>query len=163
MSKEFKRCPRCNFKTPNDLARCGDCGLNFIKFNDATNAEAKSAFRMGEKERVLHSRHIPSDVNKITILLQCIFGGWFGLHYFSLGKKWRGIFQILGLVFAFVYTFAAVKHNIRSGYLGNLVLVCGIIWATSFIIWLFDILSIIFNRFKYPVSLPYSSKVEKGE
>jgi len=50
--KEFKRCPRCNFKTPINMSRCGNCGLDYNKFNKATNTEAKSAFRMGEKERV---------------------------------------------------------------------------------------------------------------
>ena len=161
--KEFKKCPRCGFKTPENMARCGNCGLNFIKFQDATNAEAKSAFRMGEKERVLHTKHIPSDVNKWKVLLMCILGGWFGLHYFKLGKKWRGFFQVLGVIFCFVYTYCAGTRNIRTGYLGNLVLVCGIIWAVSVIIWLVDIVSIIFNRFKYPVSLPYSNQTEKFE
>ncbi|MBQ2120131.1 MAG: hypothetical protein II197_04125, partial [Peptococcaceae bacterium] len=64
MSKDFKRCPRCNTKTPINLNRCGGCGLNYEKFNSATNAEAKSAFRMGEKSRVLYSKNVPSDINK---------------------------------------------------------------------------------------------------
>ena len=162
MNKQYKRCPRCNFKTPVQMKKCGKCGLNYDKFALATNLEAKSAFRMGEKERVLHTSVRPSDVSKFTILLQCIFGGWFGLHYFSLGKIWRAIFQIIGCVFAFVYTYFAVTLNITSGYLGNLILVCGIIWLISFVIWLSDIVYIIFNKFKYPVSLPYSN-TEKGE
>lgn len=161
--KDFKRCPRCNFKTPNNMGRCGNCGLNFIKFEDATNAEAKSAFRMGEKERVLHTKQIPSDVSKWKILSMCIFGGWFGLHYFNLGKLWRGLFQILGVVLALIYIYCAGKLNIRTGYLGNLILVCGFIWVASFIIWITDIVSIIFNRFKYPVSLPYSNNTNKME
>lgn len=161
--KEFKRCPRCNFKTPNDMARCGNCGLNFEKFNTATNAEAKSAFRIGEKERVLHTTKVPSDINKWKFLLLCILGGWFGLHFFKLGKKWRGLFQILGLLGAFIYSYFIIKFNLRTGYAGNLILICGIIWVVSFIIWLSNIISIIFNRFKYPVSLPYSNKVETIE
>ena len=161
--KEFKRCPRCNFKTPSNMARCGNCGLNFEKFNSATNEEAKSAFRMGEKERILYSKQVPSDINKGQIFLMCLFGGWFGLHYFKLGKIWRGLFQIVGFAFAFIYAYFAVQQGIRNGYLGNLILVCGIIWVASFIIWITDAISIIFNRFKYPVSLPYSVKVEKME
>lgn len=162
--KEFKRCPRCNFKTLIALKKCAKCGLNYDKFALATNSEAKSAFRLGEKERVLHTKQIPSDVSKKDILLKCILGGWFGLHYFSLGKMWRGIFQVLGAIFSIVYIYFAMQLNIRTGYLGNAILICGIIWAISFIIWWADIFSIIFNRFKYPVSLPYSYKeTEKGE
>jgi len=163
MSKEFKRCPRCNFKTPSSMATCGNCGLNFNKFNNATNKEAKSAFRMGEKERVLYTKQVPSDVKKWKVLLMSIFGGWFGLHYFNLGRLWRGLLQIVGFVLAFVYTHFAVSQNIRTGYLGALILVCGFIWAASVIIWISDIFAIIFNRFKYPVSLPYSTKVEKSD
>ncbi|MFQ6724485.1 MAG: hypothetical protein ACLRFE_04070 [Clostridia bacterium] len=156
MNKDFKRCPRCGFKTPSNMARCGNCLLNFEKFSNATTAEAKSAFRMGEKERVLYSRNVPSDINKWKFLLTCLLGGWFGLHYFKLGKIWRALFQICGLIFAFVYTNFAVTKGIRTGYLGNLIFVCGIIWASSFVIWVSNTFSILFNRFKYPVSLPYS-------
>ena len=159
--KEFKRCPRCNFKTLKDMARCGNCGLNFQKFNTATVEEAKSAFRLGEKDRVLYTKQVPSDINKWKFMLLTLFCGWFGLHFFHLGKKWRGAFQILGLIGAFVYGYFTLKFNIRSGYAGNLILAFGIIWVASFIIWLSDTISIIFNKFKYPVSLPYSVKVEK--
>ena len=134
------------------------------KFNKATNAEAKSAFRMGEKERVLHTNHIPPDINKFKMFLMCIFGGWFGLHYFKIGKLWRGIFQIIGLALSFVYSYFTIELNIRTGLLGDFVLVCGIIWASSVIIWFVDIVSILFNKFKYPVSLPYSNvETDKGE
>jgi len=162
--KEFKRCPRCNFKTPINMPRCGSCGLDYNKFNKATNTEAKSAFRMGEKERVLHTKHIPSDVDKVNMFLTCMFGGWFGLHYFKLGKIWRGLFQIAGLILAIVYSYFTIKLNIRTGFLGNFILVCGIIWASSVVIWIVDTVSILFNKFKYPVSLPYSNtETDKGE
>lgn len=163
MSKEFKRCPRCNYKTASNMGRCGKCGLNYVKFADATNAEAKSAFRMGEKERVLYTNQKPSDVSKPDILVQSIFGGWFGLHYFSLGKIWRGIFQIIGLICAFVYIYFAGAQNVRSGYSGFFVLMCGFVWVASFIIWVSDIFAIIFNKFKYPVSLPYTNHVDKTQ
>ncbi len=163
MSKNYKKCPRCNRRTPINFAKCGTCGLNFNKFASATNAEAKSAFRMGEKERVLHTREVPSDVNRMQVFVQCLLGGWFGLHYFSLGKMWKGILQIVGFMLGLLYTFIAVRLDIRTGFLGFLLLVCGIVWASTFIIWMADTIAIIFKRFKYPVSLPYSSKGVKGE
>lgn len=156
MSKEFKRCPRCNTKTHINLRRCGSCGLNYDKFNSATNAEAKSAFRMNEKNRVLLSKTVPSDINKVEIFVQSLLGGWFGLHYFKIGRIWRGIVQFLGFVFAFVYAYGAGKYGIRSGYLGYLILLCGIVWVFTFVTWITDCFAILFNRFKYPVSLPYS-------
>lgn len=163
MSKEFKRCPRCNSKVHVDFGRCGNCGLNFIKFNSATASEAKSAFRMGEKERVIYTTKVPSDINRLSMFLMAMLGGWFGLHYFNLGKIWRGLFQVVGFVFGMIYSFIAVRLNIRIGYLGNLLLVCGIIWAASVVIWFWDTVAIAFKRFKYPVSLPYSNQVAKAD
>ena len=161
MNKNYKRCPRCNYKTPVSMPKCGNCGLNYDKFNSATNEEAKSAFRMGENERVLYTTQRPNDVNKIAVLLKCMFAGWFGLHYFSIGRKWRGLFQLVGVVFGIIYATAVLRIGYISGYFGAFLLLLGIIWLASFIIWLTDIVSIVFNRFKYPVSLPYSSKAEK--
>ena len=160
--KEFRRCPRCRKKVPSDFGRCGNCCLNFAKFESATCAEAKSAFRMGEKERILYSSHIPSDINKWKMFFICLLGGWFGLHYFSLGKKWRGIFQIVGFCLSFIYTYFAVIRNIRVGFLANFILALGIIWLSSVLIWFSDTISILFNRFKYPVSLPYADNGKKG-
>ena len=145
--KEFKKCPRCNNKVPTDFARCGNCGLNFMKFDSATNKEAKSAFRMGEKERILTTRHIPSDVNKFSTLMQCIFGGWFGLHYFAVGRLWRALYQLISFLLGMVYCFVVIKFNIYSGWLYNILLIGGIAWAISVIIWMWDILSILFKRY----------------
>ena len=161
MSKEFKRCPRCNAKTYINLKRCGNCGLNYEKFNTATNAEAKSAFRMGEKSRVLYSKTIPSDVSKPKTFIKCLLGGWFGLHYFSVGRIWRGLLQTIGVMFAFAYSYGAVMLNLRSGYLGYLLLICGMVWVFTLVTWLSDCFAILFNRFKYPVSLPFSNSEPK--
>lgn len=158
MSKDFKKCPRCNCKVHVDFGRCGNCGLNFIKFNSATASEAKSAFRMGEKERVLYTSQVPSDINRWVFLISCILGGWFGLHYFKLGKIWRGLFQLIGFMLGVIYSYVTIKFNILTGYIGNLLLVGGIIWASGAIIWFFDTIKILFKKFKYPVSLPYSNQ-----
>jgi len=160
MSKEFKRCPRCNFKTHKDMGRCGKCGLNFIKFQDATNKEAKSAFRMGEKERVLLTKQRPSDVSKVKVFFMNLFGGWFGLHYFALGRLWRGLFQLVGLILGAIYVYCHGTLHIVSGYMGYFVILCGFVWVASFVIWLSDIWGILFDKFKYPVSLPYTQKIE---
>ena len=160
MSKEFKRCPRCNTKTYIQLKKCGGCGLNFDKFNSATNTEAKSAFRMGEKKRVLYTKKVPSDVSKVKLFFKALLGGWFGLHFFAIGRVWRGLFQILGSIFAFVYSYCYTMLGITSGYLGYLVLMLGFIWVYTFITWLSDTFAILFNKFKYPVSLPYSNVID---
>ena len=85
MGKNYNKCPRCGNKTASNFPKCGVCGLNFKKFATATNSEAKSAIRMGERERVLYSTTPPYDINKTNVLIMAIFGGWCGIHYFSIG------------------------------------------------------------------------------
>lgn len=159
--KSFKRCPRCNKLVAYGFNRCGDCGLSFDKFNSATNAEAKSAFRMGEKERVLYSK-CPPDVDKSKMIISAILGGWFGLHDFLVGRLFRGLYQVIAFIFGIIYIVYAYKHPITYTPLGYLMTALGIIWAIGVVIWFVDTLAIIFNKYKYPVSLPYKAG-EKGE
>lgn len=162
MKKEYKRCPRCNNKTPIHMPKCGVCMLNFEKFNTATNAEAKSAFRMGESERVLYTKHPPIDVNKVSMLKYCVFGGWFGLHHFKVGRKGLGIFQIIALLLGVVYMTLMMTTTLK-GYVFDTAFVCGITWAISIILWFADTIKILFNGYKYPVSQPYSNQKVKGD
>lgn len=163
MGKNYNKCPRCGNKTASNFPKCGVCGLNFKKFATATNSEAKSAIRMGERDRVLYSTTPPYDINKTNVLIMAIFGGWCGIHYFSIGRFLKGIFQIIGFIFGMIYCVYRMNGNSLNGFIGNLVLVLGIIWVITILLWITDIVKIIFNKFKYPVSLPYSNKNEKGE
>lgn len=163
MSKNFKRCPRCNTKVPINWPKCGECSLNFDKFNSATNTEAKTAMRINETERVLFSTNIPSDVSRKKILISSIFGGWFGLEFFLVGRKYRGIFQLVSFILGMIYCACLYKMNVLTGNIGNLILLCGIVWAIGVVLWLSTIVKIIFKRFKYPVALPYSWQEPKQD
>ena len=43
--KEFKRCPRCDKKTPIYQDRCEGCGLIFSRLARASNTAAKKALK----------------------------------------------------------------------------------------------------------------------
>ncbi len=163
MSKDYKKCPRCNNKTPKHMPRCGVCSLSFEKFNSATNAEAKSAFRMGESERVLYTTQVPSDVNKMQILINCIFGGWFGLHHFKVGRRGFGLYYLISLLLGVVYMTLIMTVSNLTGYVFDIAFVCGIAWIISIILWWADIIKILCNGYKYPISLPYSNQKVKGD
>ncbi|MFQ6773320.1 MAG: TM2 domain-containing protein [Clostridia bacterium] len=156
MKKEklTKKCPRCNMLLNIGAPSCPDCGLNFAKFANATNAEAKRAMRKGEKERVLNTSQRPSDVSKTKLLLSCIFGGLFGVHEFMLGRWLRGLFYCITTMLAFVlawlqmYDFTSVAFE----YITEIVY---LVWVVILVIWIDSIFKIIFNKYKIPVSLPY--------
>lgn len=49
-----------------------------------------------------HYQTMTSDKNKDTALLLCIFGGWFGLHQYYVGKIGKG------LIYTFTFGFCMV-------------------------------------------------------
>lgn len=153
--KLTKRCPRCNTELPIGVSVCYDCGLNFDKFKNATNAEAKKALRAGEKDRVLNSRILPSDVSKTKLLLACIFGGLFGAHEFMVGRWLKGLIYTLLTVVSLSLSALEVFGGLESLAMQYATEIIYTAWAIVFLIWLDDLIRIIFNRYKVPVSLPY--------
>lgn len=152
--KRFKRCPRCGYKTYNSFKVCGKCELNFDKFKLATNTEAKEALKKGEKDRVIYTKQLPSDVNKWELFFLAIMLGWTGVHLWKVGKLTRAICHSIGLVlfaiYAVIYVYGGI--NVVLYNVGN---ICGAFWLVTFSLSVIDIFEIGLNRFKVPVSLPY--------
>ena len=152
----FTRCPRCNFKTFNRANVCGRCELNFEKFKLATNEEGIDALRKGEKERVVYTKNLPSDVHKWKLFFLALFLGWTGAHLWKVGRFTRAISHSIGLLFgaAYIILFNFEVNNI----LWNIGNIMGAFWLVTSIYSIGDIFEIAFNKFKVPVSLPYKEK-----
>ncbi len=148
-----KRCPRCSQKLPVEIVVCSSCQLNFQKFNDATNAEAKQAIRLGENDRVLMRQGYPKDVNKITMILLTVFLGFMGAHYYYVGRVKKGafftIFFVVGVVNA-VLTMLLTQTPKGDAYQVLTFLV--LIWGVVLFMWIVDMVKVCFNKFKIPVS-----------
>lgn len=149
----FKRCPRCNFKTFKNAKVCGKCELNFDKFGFATNEEGKNALRKGEKERVVYTKHFPSDLSKWQLFFISLFLGWTGAHLWKVGRFTRAICHSIGLVLGGVYV---ILYNFDvNNLLWNIGNIFGAFWFITFALTIIDVFEIGFNKFKVPVSLPY--------
>ncbi len=150
-----KRCPRCNTKVPKEINICPTCQLNYDKFNNATNSEAKVAIHMDERERVLYRRGCPSDVSKVKLLLLTIFLGFTGAHHYYVGRTGKGIFYsiffVIGVVNAILTT---VLQSTPHGELWEIFTLLVLVWGVVIMMWLIDIADVILNRYKIPVSLP---------
>ena len=154
-TRKNKRCPRCNFKVPSELAVCPKCQLNYQKFNLATNAEAKMAIRAGETDRVLYRKGYPSDVKKITLILLTIFLGFTGAHYYYVGRKGWGIFFSIFFVVGLINAFISVYFKTApTGDLFQIFYLLVLVWGLVIFFWIIDIFKVCFNTFKIPVSLP---------
>ena len=152
--KKNKRCPRCEFKVPSEIAVCPRCQLNYNKFNLATNGEAKNAFRQGESERVLYRKGCPSDVNKIKLLLITIFLGFMGGHYYYVGRTKMGVFfSIFALIGITNGILVSLLKATPKGDLYQIFYMLVLVWGVVIMLWIVDIVKVCFNRFKIPVSL----------
>ncbi len=154
MKSKNKRCPRCEFKVPSEMAVCPRCQLNYQKFEKATNNEAKLAFQLGESERVLYRKGCPSDVSKVKLLLITIFLGFLGGHYYYVGRTKMGIFfsifAFVGIVNGLLTFFL---KSTPTGDLYQIFYVLVLVWGVVIMLWIVDIAKVCFNRFKIPVSL----------
>ena len=148
-----KKCPRCAMKVPVETLICPDCKLNYKKFNDATNKEAKLALKQGEKENVLLRKGCPKDVNRIKLLLLAIFLGFAGGHLYYVGRYKMGFmyscFFVIGLTNALLASFVQGVEKLMI-YQIFTVFVLG--WGIVLFMWLFDVANIALNKFKIPVS-----------
>lgn len=153
---ENKRCPRCNTKMPKEIMVCPSCRLNFVKFKNATNAEAKIALKMGEKDRVVYRKGCPKDVSRTKLTLLTIFLGFLGAHNYYVGKTHRGVFFTIFFIIGVINAIITNVLNLNpSGELWEVFTFLVLIWGIVLFMWIIDIAKVALNKFKIPVSLPW--------
>lgn len=160
--RETRKCPRCGEKCLATQPTCIDCGLVFARLDDCTNEAARKRLKNGEKENVLMMKKLPRDVSYWKLLLYSILFGLFGVHYFYVYRWKMGIYMLVSFVLTFLFgvifnpfflTWPELLKSVFIGYVG--------VYA---VVWLYNIVQIIFKKFKVPVSLPYKEfKMEEEE
>ena len=148
-----KRCPRCGTKVESAMALCPECKLNYQKFEQATNKEAKQRIRQGDNSQILMRKGRPSDVKLWKLLLISIFLGFMGGHHYYVGRYKMGIFYT---IFFIVGVLNAALENILknspSSFLYEIFTLLVLTWGAVGIMWISDIAKICLNRYKIPVS-----------
>ena len=140
-------------KVPVETLICPECRLNYKKFNEATNKEAKIALKQGEKDNVLMRKGCPADVNRIKLLLLAIFFGMFGTHHYYVGRYKMGLvytcFFVVGVTNA---ALSIAIENLATSMIYQVFYLFVIGWGFVVFMWLFDVANIILNKYKIPVS-----------
>lgn len=153
---DYKKCPRCNFKTAKSANVCPGCNLNYFKFDTATNAEAKRAIKEGDTNRVIYRTGQPNDVGKVKLLLLTIFLGFMGSHLYYIGRFKRAVFYTIFFIIGVVYSILSTIFTITTySLIWELFYILYLVWGAVIILWIIDIVKVCFNKFKIPVSLPY--------
>lgn len=148
-----KRCPRCNARVPIESSVCSSCRLNFQKFNEATNKEAKKALKFGEKDRVLLRKGCPADVSRVKLTLLAVFLGFLGAHHYYVGRYKMGVFYsiffVVGLVNAVL---TKLIETTLSGNMYEIFTILVLVWGIVIFMWIIDLAKICLNKYKIPVS-----------
>ena len=84
--KAYKKCPRCGNRCLSAQDRCDECGLIFSRMKYASNKAAKEKIRHFDKDFVIYTNDLPSDVNWLKLLLLTFLTGLVGGHYYYVGK-----------------------------------------------------------------------------
>ncbi len=146
-----KICPRCKIRLPEEVDTCPDCSLSFDRLSLATNKDAKRKIKRGERDYIIKTNKLPSDVKFHKLLLMAIFLGALGGHCYYVGRYLRGV--ILTLNMALMLVCVIFNSSIVGVWNGVLIEILGIIVGVFLLVWMYDIWMVMMKRFKVPVAI----------
>lgn len=150
--KEFKRCPRCDKKTPIFQDRCESCGLIFSRLSKASNAAAKKAFKKKEYNKVILDKVLPRDLKKWPLFAYALFLGLYGAHYARVGRYRMFTYFIISIAMLYVAYFLPIEW-LEHEYLFLVMMALILPGSVAAIVWIVSIFQILFNRFKVPIAI----------
>ena len=151
--KKYKRCPRCDKRTPIYQDRCDSCGLVFSRLSKASNTAAKKAIKAKEYNKVICNKDLPYDISKWKLFFIALFFGWAGAHYAKIGKYKTFVFMIVSVIFVYIASFLMPLNLFEHKYLFLLMWALILPGSISVMLWLVSVFQILFNRFKVPISI----------
>ncbi len=159
-----KTCPRCEIKVPESVEVCPECGLVFSRLAIATNKDAKRKKKRGDRQFILKTTKIPSDVSYIKLLLLTIFTGVVGGHCFYVGRYLRGSVLLVNFLIICCMT---IFNSQLIAYSETLVATLSTICGFVAILWFWDIFMVALKKFKIPIAIDLQNddflKDTKGE
>lgn len=151
-----KRCPRCDAKNEYSNYRCLECGLIFARVENGSNKLAKNLIHAGKKDETVLARMFPKDVSKRKFLLLCGFLGIFGAHNFYVGRFKKAMYQ---LVFGLIALMCVAVGSLISFY-DTLISFVSVPIGISAVMWIWDFVDGMFNRYKIPVAVDFVQEVK---
>ncbi|MBR2468134.1 MAG: TM2 domain-containing protein [Clostridia bacterium] len=146
------RCPVCGARMISGQI-CRYCNVTSDQVLEASNKEAKKAFKEKRKEEVCFTTNIPKDVNKLKLVLYTILLGWVGVGSFYVGRIYKGLYSAI----TFGLMVISVVAKLSFGETEVLMFISSFItWfmVANLLMWISDIFGFIFRTYKVPVVLP---------
>ena len=155
--KMFKDCPRCGIRCLATADTCQECGLVFARMEIATNADAKKKIKRGDKDYIIKTNNLPSDVSFAKLLTICACLGIFGGHCYYVGKYKQGILQTICV--SIILLFGVFNGWIYENGLGEIMEIVSTILGFSMMLWPIDLVMILMKKFKVPVAIDIDGDV----
>jgi len=155
------KCPICGCKMKEEFM-CPYCKVTGQQVKDASNKEAKERIKRKDTKEVYNSTYLPKDVNNTRLMLIALFGGFFGVHQFYVGKIKTGFFYLFLAFFLFIFYILSKMifvGNVTLNYFCSFgYILCGIV----LFMWIADFFKICFKSFPIPVVLG-ETRFKKGK
>lgn len=152
------RCPICNAKVTG--GRCPFCKITEDQIIYASNTKAKKEVN---KKKVYNSTFRPIDVKKSDMLTLTLLYGLFGVGSFFVGKKNRGLYQVISFSVFFVFfvlQLLFMMYHIKNAVFDLFTDLVLLNFGICIIMWTLDVCRVLFNRYAYPVVLPDVEKID---
>ena len=145
------KCPICGAKMK--YGACQYCKITEEQVINASNKAVSKARRDGRKTDVYYSTTLPSDINRMRLILITIFLGWVGADSFYVKRPFKGLYPLVSICVCLVlYAVGQMA--------GNLGLVFRFFYEMSFyctaialICWVYNIIALFTKNYKVPVVL----------
>lgn len=152
-SSPFRKCPRCHEKCFAHEPKCHECGLVFDRLNYVSNKTARKKLIKCDRKDIIMTNDWPYDAKKSTALLLCGFLGFTGAHNFYVGRFFKAFLSLIGfLLTAVLLTLSecGLYGTLAYDYVRYITILPG---ASVLIFWIWDFLSIFFEKYKIPVTI----------
>jgi ribosomal protein L24E len=164
--KRKVKCPYCGYPIEKFQSKCDKCGVTKYQISFASNTEAKQIMKNRTGEKIVKLRRRPRDISFTALALRLWLGGWFGLHNYFLGRKWRGLIQTIFIsvfiateVFLQTFGISAIVHDVFR--MNGLPVPTSLMGAIAILIWFYDIIAIVVGGYRYPVRLGENKNGDK--
>lgn len=150
------RCPICGCKVKYGI--CPYCKVTDDQIKGASNKKAKECLKKGEKDKVVLSSTMPSDLNRTRVLLFAILLGLWGGHSYYIGRVKRGLFSSITFIVSFM-SFVVYRTWLEtSKAMAIIMYLCVFVEVIALCMWIGDIIKTLCKTLPVPVVLP--EKVE---
>lgn len=150
------RCPVCGAKLYQKQI-CPYCKITDQQILGASNKKVKECRKNGDKDLICFTTVVPPDVSRVKLVLFTIFLGWLGVNHYYIKRNIRGSFSLVSFVASVVLFVLTLTTKLAIGTFafsfGLLYDIAFVMMAFNLVMWITDMIAVIFRGFKIPVVL----------